>query len=51
MELLSFMLGTLAGILATVWRPDSEGYMERFLKAVLPIILVVMSMALIPCVK
>lgn len=51
MELLSFMLGISAAVLATVWRPDSEGYIERFFKAVFPIVLASMSIALIPCVK
>jgi hypothetical protein len=45
-ELLSLFLLTFAGVLAMVWRPDSEDYIEQLFKALLPIILALMSMLL-----
>lgn len=40
------IVGMIAGALAVYWRPDSEGYTERFLKAVIPLILAVLSMSM-----
>jgi hypothetical protein len=46
LELLSLMLGVFAGFLGVVWRPETEGGMERFVKGVLPPVLAVIATVL-----
>ena len=46
MEMVSMLVGVLSGCLAVAWRPDSEGYVERFLKAIIPPVLAIISMAI-----
>lgn len=45
MNELSVFLGIAAGALATYWRSDNESYVVRFLKAVVPLLLAMASVA------